>query len=344
MHTLSFLMRFLSTNGPEEESALIERIIKNKEIPSEAKDSIAEALYNIVAKEENGVVVVNTEWLDITMTMFLLSVYTTLEFSTEEDGSHGDQFLKEVLMLKQNNLPERIYDAIGPDCGLTKQIINEYFRHKQRMAELHDQKCGTWEDLGFRRLYHRYVLLLDDGTAAFRAGMKLLDARQEDNAVLAYGYIDRTAGLSLKSLCSVHYLSDGTYDLNKEPPSGSLTIRYGSGDGPMIPVPRDSRFDQFDFMIEIVHKCYSLQEGIEKTRNIAALDPFRHPQHPDDVQVHLEQDDFDREVVWVRLTDVHESELQGILLNEPNQNFGCHVQDLLKMEYDEINSRLIAIL
>ena len=56
----------------------------------------------------------------------------------------------------------------------------------------------------------------------------------------------------------------------------------------------------------------------------------------------MEQDGFDREVVWVRLTDVHESELQGILLNEPNQNFGCHARDLLKMEYDEIHSRLVA--
>ena len=82
MHTLSFLMRFLSKDGPEEQSALIERIIKNKEIPSEAKDSIAEALYNIVAKEENGVVVVNTEWLDITMVMFLLS--STLHWSSPQ--------------------------------------------------------------------------------------------------------------------------------------------------------------------------------------------------------------------------------------------------------------------
>lgn len=57
---------------------------------------------------------------------------------------------------------------------------------------------------------------------------------------------------------------------------------------------------------------------------MAFLDDSRHEYYIDDVQVYLVKEKNNPEVCWVRICGLGDKYLMGILLNEPNQNFGYH--------------------
>ena len=81
----------------------------------------------------------------------------------------------------------------------------------------------------------------------------------------------------------------------------------------------------------------------EETRLIKNLDPFRHPDYPDDVVVYFFSAEHKPELLWVRCVSVDENILSGELLNEPTKDFGCHVGDKIKFGVAQIGEQNILL-
>lgn len=92
----------------------------------------------------------------------------------------------------------------------------------------------------------------------------------------------------------------------------------------------DGKFrEQYAKKVEI-SDSYKESDAIEFTRNMEFLDPFRDPHYVDDVLVYLLKDGCKPEGCWVRLEDVQDRLFIGELLNEPNQDLGCHMRAIIR--------------
>ena len=74
---------------------------------------------------------------------------------------------------------------------------------------------------------------------------------------------------------------------------------------------------------------YKASEDIEKTRCMEFLDASRDTCCVDDVLVYLFVDGKKTEGCWVRIEGLGDHHFIGTLLNEPNQDMGCHAGDLI---------------
>lgn len=72
-------------------------------------------------------------------------------------------------------------------------------------------------------------------------------------------------------------------------------------------------------------KHYDVSEEIEKSREMVFLDGQRHEENIDDVLVYLMRDGLHPEGCWTRISGLGDHWLMGILLNEPDQDFGYHM-------------------
>lgn len=75
--------------------------------------------------------------------------------------------------------------------------------------------------------------------------------------------------------------------------------------------------------LEVV-KNYEAPEEVEESRKMTFLDKLRHEYYPDDVMVYLTREGLNPEGCWVRIIGLGDPFIMGTLLNEPDQDFGCH--------------------
>ena len=84
---------------------------------------------------------------------------------------------------------------------------------------------------------------------------------------------------------------------------------------------------------------YTVSEEIEKTRGMSFLDASRDPHCIDDVLVYLTKRGLEPEGCWVRISGLGDHWLMGTLLNEPNQNFGYHLNDTIAFFVREMENK-----
>lgn len=185
-----------------------------------------------------------------------------------------------------------------------------------------------YKESGFRALYHRFVVFML--TDRLKSTVKKFPGAEQADCVLVYGYIDHTAGLSLEVLASGQ--KDGDRFLFQD---GNDEIRSVI----RIDAVENDEFYQLDenagefkkkyaAKIEMV-KYYDASEEIERTRTMEFLDDSRENRFPDDVLVYLIKDGFQVEGCWVRIEGHGVNVVKGILLNEPEQDLGCHALDMI---------------
>ena len=181
-----------------------------------------------------------------------------------------------------------------------------------------------YEETGFRGVYRQLnVLALTDRLREAAAGFP--DADKAD-CVLTYGYIDRDAGVTLEILAGGKKDGDrfrffeGNGSVRSFVRIGAVEnddlIRLEDADGRM-----KERYAEKIRML----KGYDVSEEIESTRGMAFLDASRDPYCVDDVLVCLIGEGLRPEGCWVRVSGLGDRCLTGILLNEPDQDFRCHL-------------------
>ena len=331
------ILKFITAaSRPTMAQETIHAIIKTRHIPMEEKRDLAELTFNSVAQDHEGGIRIDTFFKNFMINMLMLFHYTDLEFTTGEGPDWIRQLMSEYDRLVEADLVDKIIAEIGSDYQDTLQVIEDYFRdrlHKGATlrffnADVYTPIRGPITDFSFRQLHHRYVLLLmENASYTAKVTFSMLKPRPKDNALLLYGYIDSSAGLSFQTMCPAYYSEDGNVDLSPADPICVMRMRYDAMRGTLISVDPATDLERFDGMVQIINECYTTSPEIEEMRDMKQFDQCRHPQFPDDLLVILSDDKQQKEGVWLRPNNYDKMFVRGTLLNEPNGNFGCRCGD-----------------
>lgn len=180
---------------------------------------------------------------------------------------------------------------------------------------------------GFRALYKQCNALMLKEEDQLLHSLENFPQIPDANCLLVYGYVDHEQGLSFEILAMGRKEEDGfTFAAGKHDERVIMRSR-GLLDHDFYPV--DASFAQeHTRKIELL-KHYDVSPEIEKTRSMEFLDECREPGYVDDVLVYFIRDELDVEACWVRIEQMRSPHLVGTLLNEPNQDIGCHKDDLV---------------
>ena len=201
-----------------------------------------------------------------------------------------------------------------------------------------------FESINFRYLYHQFLLVknLDQKTKMVikHSGFPI---RQDDNAMLIYGYIDHDAGISFELMCAAYVFDNG--DVALEPPNDttSFKFRMNSFQGDIEQFNDTKVIGPFMEKMKMINDGYSVSDDVEDVREIKDLDPMRAPGYPDDIVVTFFMEGYRPEGIWCRVetVDRQKGTIRMTMLNEPNAPFGKHIGDmvdvgLLKLDDGEI--------
>lgn len=189
-----------------------------------------------------------------------------------------------------------------------------------------DEKMKQIKNANFRDLCHQLVYIRCPELLKRIAGNGM-EIDSSKDGVIAYGYIDEECGLSFHIFAAAG-IKDGTEIVrcNKDEKS-MLILRRGSvADCMYLDLSEDNAlYEEYESLIKAIQDNYDTDnKAKEEMRYMTFLDEFRHEDYPDDVAVVIFREGMNMERVWVRCVDVTEEMLYGILLNEPNQDFGVH--------------------
>ncbi len=88
----------------------------------------------------------------------------------------------------------------------------------------------------------------------------------------------------------------------------------------------------YERKIAVINEAYAPSEDVAAIRSVDLIDDSRHPDYPDDILVIFLKDDYKPEGCWVRSMEVEEGRCIGKLLNEPDQDYGVHENDLIPFD------------
>lgn len=184
------------------------------------------------------------------------------------------------------------------------------------------------KEVNFRKLYHRLVYIRCPELLKRLEGSGIEMVRDSDG-VIAYGYIDEQCGLSFHVFGAASVKKGVIVKGNKDE-KAMLLLRRGSV-AECTFVGMDDMgvtYPEYDALIKMVRDNYDTKnKAKEEMRRMEFLDDFRHDDFPDDVTVIIYREGLQPEQVWMRCCDLSKEMLYGILLNEPNQNYGVHKGD-----------------
>lgn len=198
-----------------------------------------------------------------------------------------------------------------------------------------------YSEVGFRAFYHNFVAVpIKDN---LKAVVKDFPGADKANYILTYGYIDHTAGLTLEVLATAFRHDEsfifgvGNTEISSKIKIGNVMddecFYFDDEDGKM--------YERYADKIEML-KIYDAGDEVEESRNMRFLDNSRSPEYPDDLLVYLMKDGNNPEGCRVRIEGLGEHNMIGTLLNEPDQDFGCHEGDKIPFyvqhkDYKEIS-------
>lgn len=197
-----------------------------------------------------------------------------------------------------------------------------------------------YKDSNFRILYHKFAAFML--TDSIRKSIKDFPYAEKANCVLTYGYIDHEAGLTLEVLSAGLSTEDGLAFFGGNDSIRSI-IRIRDVENQEILFFDDEDGDlikEHENKIQAL-KHYDVSEDIEKSRDISFLDDSRDSSCIDDVLVYFSKDGLKTEGCWVRISGYDEHGFAGILLNEPIQDFGYHVNDTVPFVLTLDNNKII---
>lgn len=114
--------------NPTQTNAVCKKIVKTKYIPVLEKRQLAELVYTNSIGEENGLVKVDSLTKYLVFTLLMLTRYTDLEFSVDENGAATEEAIKEYDALCENDLINKIIAEFEEDYARANEIMNYVFQ------------------------------------------------------------------------------------------------------------------------------------------------------------------------------------------------------------------------
>lgn len=164
-------------------------------------------------------------------------------------------------------------------------------------------------------------------------GLRVFDPAEASgaNAVLCYGYVDHTAGLTFEVL-ALALCVGSDYTILPEQDKAALKLRADSvHPADVVPIQNDALMLRYSDRIQNLDLYYE-DSTVVSCRAFRELDSYRHPQFPDDIRITFMDSDHRAEQMWVRAEAfVREDDglliFGGVLLNEPVHTPSLHCGD-----------------
>jgi hypothetical protein len=162
--------------------------------------------------------------------------------------------------------------------------------------------------------------------------------------ILGYVYIDHAAGLTL-DIIKLFNRNDHKIEFTDTLRDKELRviIRHAQFSETSYQVVKGDSFGDYELVKPSHLESYD-RDDLTNFRNDEALDSFRAPGFPDDIQILLIQDDEDSrpELVWGRIEKYTRSNHTGIchLMVQPHQNFGINKNDALAFALTELEDKM----
>ena len=203
------------------------------------------------------------------------------------------------------------------------------------------------KDISFRELYQKVVFVkggkLIEGFCKGFIEQGYTPPSYADSS-LGYCYIDQEVGISFSFLCFAHFASE-RIDMNSYKHQLSIKsmnlFRYHPDYEIKMLIGDAVAFSE---RINMIEEGYHSNVSVLSTRMIAEIDHLRHESCPDDIRVLLRKNGLESEWPWVRLTEMKEKKLFGVLLNEPFKDFGFHSGDTVRVELGAFEGKVYAVL
>lgn len=107
---------------------ILRKIVKTRYIPVLEKRQLAELVYSNSTEIENGIVKVDSLSKYLIFTLLMLTSYTELEFSVDENGAATEDAIREYDALCENGLINPIIAEFSEDYARANEILNNVFQ------------------------------------------------------------------------------------------------------------------------------------------------------------------------------------------------------------------------
>lgn len=198
----------------------------------------------------------------------------------------------------------------------------------------------NYKNTGFRAFYHHFCVL--PITKSTKAALADFPGAEKANGVLTFGYYDREAGLTLEVLAAVQVNGESaSFEETSTDTRSFIRIGAVAEEEFLFFADEDgSLAKRYEEKIEMLHH-YDVDEEVEKTREMSFLDSCRDDEYIDDVLVYLFKEGNKPEGCWTRIIGLGEHWFMGILLNEPDQDFGYHKGEKIAFFVQETEDKKI---
>ena len=185
-------------------------------------------------------------------------------------------------------------------------------------------------ELSFRELGRNFIAIKG---YELRENIKNIDFPKESDSILTWCYFDHECGITFEFLCPFNLKENKYYEIKNK--DFSMKWRKGAvNEYEMEIILRDVLKSKklWDYIFFIVEN-YENNDDLNETRQVKDIDHLREKDYPDDIMITLYKENLNPETLWVRLLTFNNGNFNGKLQNEPFQNFGIHLGDIIEIKF-----------
>ncbi|WP_124061388.1 DUF3320 domain-containing protein [Gordonibacter sp. Marseille-P4307] len=251
-------------------------------------------------------------------------LFGEVEFSSERDAVDACRSAFEDALSGE--------PAQGAECPTLQAVGFDEGGEPHPVETPLQERLKPLSEMGFREV-DGSVLYVEGALSLFEEDSGMGSADFPD--VLAYGYIDQQAGLSMQVLCSARRVGS-KIERRRDLDEHRLIIRSGGTGERLAAQVVDSSLSEFSDLIGQIEEIYGPDdESLRDVRRSADIDPLRSLEYPDDIQAYLLKQGIEgMELVWMRTLGIsEEGSVVGRLLNEPYGDYGVHEGDCIELGF-----------
>jgi hypothetical protein len=183
-------------------------------------------------------------------------------------------------------------------------------------------------EFNFRNVVNRLIIIKNK-----RIGENLSRNVVNDNSdsILCYCYIDDEAGISFEYLSNYFFEKENIVNNLRKDTLYKFRFETVSNDEYKMFSENLTGIKEIDEKIDNIYKYYDRNEDTKELRKYEIFDPFRVKGFPDDVEIYLTKEGLNKEKLYVKLFKMDGQRTFGKLLNEPYQNFGVHINEIIEI-------------
>ena len=184
------------------------------------------------------------------------------------------------------------------------------------------------KDFNFREIINRLIVIKNVNLGERLAGNPIID---NSDSILCYCYVDEQAGISFEYLSN--YISENNTILIALKRDCMYKFRFETAVNDEFKIfdGKITGIKEIDEKIEMIRSGYDSNEDTIELRKYEIFDPFRVKGFPDDVELILVKDGLNPEKLFVKLYKMEGERTFGKLLNEPYQDFGVHINEIIEI-------------